>query len=74
MSRPLVPGSAHPPGPENAEIDVEFSETSQKEVHLPWHGPWRSIYPGEIRTEENQRNTRKGGCRIHCPSTTTVSL
>lgn len=69
-----TPRQPAPPGPEDAEIYVEFSQTSQKEMYLPGHGPRRSIYPGEIRTEENQRNTRKRGCRIYCSSTTTVSF
>lgn len=32
-----------PPGPEDAEIYVEFSETSQKEMYLLGHGPRRWV-------------------------------
>lgn len=42
-TRTPPPRQPAPPGPEDAEIYVEFSQTSQKEMYLPGHGPRRWV-------------------------------
>lgn len=45
-----LPRQPAPPGPEDAEIDVEFSQTSQKEMYLPGHGPRRWVTDSVLGT------------------------
>lgn len=56
------PRQPAPPGPEDAEIDVEFSQTSQKEMYLPGHGPRRWVTDSVLGT--GRRGWERGGCLL----------
>lgn len=58
---PPAPRQPAPPGPEDAAVYVEFSQTSQKEMYLPGHGPRRWV-TAFLDQGVGRRRWERGGC------------